>query len=99
MSGNKEERNDENKNTGIKLWHIIAAASVFIAGIITALCARSAGFIPLIINILCALHIVFPATMVRRAIKSAVSSNSTVADIVRISAVIIAAFVDAIHFI
>lgn len=89
----------EEKNGKIEIWHIIAAVAVFLAGVLTALSAKSAGFIPLVINLLCALHILFPAIMVKRAFKGAVRSNPTVANIVRIGAIIIAAFVDAIHFI
>lgn len=37
--------------------------------------------------------------MIKRALKGAVRSNPTVANVVRIGAVLIAVFVDAIHFI
>ena len=100
MQGSMEtETKFEEKNGKIEVWHIIAAIAVFVVGILTSVSAKSAGFIPLIINLLCALHVLFPAIMVKRALKGAVQSNPAVANIVRIGAVLIAVFVDIIHFI
>lgn len=98
-SSMENETEYEQKNGKIEMWHIIAAVAVLVAGVLTAVSARSAGFIPPIISLMCALHIVFPAIMVKRTMKSAVRSNPTVANIVRIGAVLIAVFVDAFHFI
>ncbi len=95
----EEEVNFERKNRKIEYWHIIAAAAVIALGILTAFCAESAGFVPLIISLLCALHILFPAVMVKRALKNTVRSSPTIANIIRIGAIIIAAFVNVIHFV
>ena len=100
MQGSMETETEyEEKNGKIEIWHIIAAVAVGVMGILTAVSAKSAGFIPLIINLLCALHILFPAVMVKRALKGAVRSNPMIGNVVRIGAIIIAVFVDAIHFI
>ena len=95
----EDETKYEQRNGKIEVWHIAVAVVIVVMGILTAVSAKSAGFIPLIINLLCALHVLFPAIMVRRALKSAVRSNPTIANIIRIGAVLISAFVDAIHFI
>lgn len=95
----ENETKYEQKNGKIEVWHIIAAVAVVVAGVLTAVSAESAGFIPLIINLLCALHILFPAIMVKRVLKGAVRSNPTIANVVRIGAVVIAVLVDTIHFI
>lgn len=98
-SSMEEETKYEQKNGKIEIWHIVTAVAVAVSGILTALSAKSAGFIPLIINLLCALHILFPAVMVKRALKDAVQSNPTIANVVRIGAAVVAVLVDTIHFI
>ena len=98
MSGNTEIKT-ESKNSMVKAWHIIAAATVTVCGILTAVFAESAGFIALIINLLCALHIVFPAHMSRKPVKRLAHASSTAANAVRISAIAIAVFVDVVFLI
>ncbi len=99
MNENAEEKNSEKKNSNIKVWHIIAAAVVFLSGIMIAASGVTAGFIPVVIDLLCALHILFPDIMVRRALKDAVRSKPEIANIVRIGAIIIAVSVDILHLI
>ena len=94
MNENAEEKNVENKRNAIKAWHIVTAAVVLIVGIFIAVSGVSAGFVLIIIDILCAFHILFPAAMAERYLKSLVRSNNAIANIVRISAIIIAVFVD-----
>ena len=93
------ENTEEKKKRNIKSWHIVAATVVFLSGILIAVSGVTAGFIPVVIDLLCALHILFPDIMVRRALKSAVRSKPAIADIVRIGAIIIAVFVDILHLI
>lgn len=98
MNGNTEEKNDEKKNS-IKAWHIVTAAAVLISGVLVAVSGVKAGFIAAVIALTCALHILFPAAMVERYLKSAVRSNNTVANIVRIGAIIITVLVNIIFLI
>lgn len=99
MQGSMEtETKFEKKNGKIEVWHIIAAAAVVISGILVAASGVTAGFI-IIIDLLCALHILFPAIMVKRALKNAVRSNPVIANIVRIGAILVAVFVDVIFLI
>lgn len=90
MNGNTEEK----KSTSVKIWHIIAAVAVLVSGILIAVSGVSAGFVLIIIDVLCALHILFPAVMVERYLKKVVRSSSTIANIVRSGAIIITVFVD-----
>ncbi len=98
MNGNTEEKNDEKKN-GIKVWHIVTAAAVLISGVLVAVSGVKAGFIAAVITLMCALHILFPAAMAERYLKKVVRSNNTVANIVRIGAIIITVLVDIIFLI
>lgn len=98
MSGKSEETND-GKKLGIKPWHIIVAAAVLISGFLVAASGVKAGFIAAVIALTCALHILFPAAMVERYLKSAVRSNNTIANIVRIGAITITVLVDIIFLI
>lgn len=99
QSSMETETKFEEKSGKIETWHIIAAVAILVVGILTAVSTESAGFIPFVISFICALHVLFPGIMVDRALKNAVRSNITVANIIRIGAIIIAVFVDIIHFI
>lgn len=99
QSSMEDETKYEQKNGKIEVWHIIAAAAVMISGVLVAASGVTAGFIIIVIDLLCALHILFPAIMVKRALKGAVRSNPTVANVVRIGAIAVAAFVTVIFLI